>query len=139
MAGGHDRVEMAAEQLRAGDQRRDLLLLDHLPVDELLDVGMIDVDHDHLGGAPRGAARLDRTGGAVADLEEAHQAGRPAAARERLVLAAQPGEVGARARAVLEQARLAHPEVHDAARIDQVVRDALDEAGMRLRAFVRGG
>jgi len=40
---------------------------------------MVDVDHDHLGGATGGAARLDGAGGAVADLEEAHQAGRAAA------------------------------------------------------------
>ncbi len=54
-----DRVQVPREQLRARDQRRDLLLLDHLPADELLDVRMVDVDHDHLGGAPRGAAGLD--------------------------------------------------------------------------------
>ena len=30
--------------LRARDQRGDLLLLEHLPGDELLDVGMVDVD-----------------------------------------------------------------------------------------------
>ena len=44
--------------------------------------GMIEVEDDHLGGAARGAARLDGAGGAVADLEEAHQAGRLAAAGE---------------------------------------------------------
>jgi hypothetical protein len=56
--------------LGAGDQSRDLLLLLHLPVDELLDVGMIGIDHHHLGGAARGAAGLDRARGAVADLEK---------------------------------------------------------------------
>jgi hypothetical protein len=52
------------------------------------------------------------------------------------------GEVGAGARAVLEQARLAHPQVHDAALVDEVVLDRLDEAGVRLRMLVgrlRGG
>src|SRR5215470_9465661 len=57
-------------------------------------------------------------------------------ARQLLVLAAQPREVRAGARAVLEQARLAHPQVHDAALVDEVVLDALDEAGMRLRMLV---
>ena len=70
-AGLEDRLEMALDDLGAGDQRGDLLLLLHLPVDEGLDVGMVDVDHHHLGGAARRAARLDRAGGAVADLEEA--------------------------------------------------------------------
>ena len=124
------------QKLRAAHQRGDLLLLDHLPGDEVLDVGMVDVDDDHLGGAPGGAARLDGAGGAVADLEEAHQARRLAAARERLALAAQVGEVRARARAVLEEPRLAHPEVHDPALVDEVVPDALDEAGVRLRVLV---
>src|SRR5207302_407989 len=75
-------------------------------------------------------------GGAVADLEEAHQAARAAAAGELFAFAAQAREVGAGAGAVLEQARLAHPEVHDAALVDEVVADALDEAGMRLRMLI---
>ena len=54
-----------------------------------LDVGMVDVDHDHLRRPARGAARFDRARRAVADLEEAHQAGGLAPAGERLVLAAQ--------------------------------------------------
>ena len=124
------------QKLRSAHQRGDLLLLDHLPGDEVLDVGVVDVDDDHLGGAPGGAARLDGAGGAVADLEEAHQARRLASARERLALAAQVGEVRARARAVLEEPRLAHPEVHDPALVDEVVPDALDEAGVRLRVLV---
>src|SRR5262249_58069492 len=42
--------------------------------------------------------------------------------------------------AVLKETRLADPEVHDAAFAHQIVGDALDEAGMRLRPFVgRGG
>ena len=132
-------LRCAGEDLRAGDQRGDLLLLAHLPVDVVLDVRVIDVDHHHLGGAAGGAARLDGAGGAVADLEEAHQAGRLAAARQALAFAAQPREVGAGARAVLEQARLAHPQVHDAALVDEVVLDALDEAGVRLRMLVGAG
>ena len=93
----------------------------HLPVDVGLDVGVVDVDDDHLGGAARRAARLDRAGRAVADLEEGHQAGRAPAAGELLALAAQRREVRAGAGAVLEQARLADPQVHDAALVDEVV------------------
>ena len=55
---------------------------------------MIEVEDDHLGGAARGAARFDGAGGAVADLEEAHQAAIVAAVvpsgdEETLILAAQ--------------------------------------------------
>ncbi len=135
-AGLHHGLEVLLVDLGAGDQRRDLLLLLHLPVDIGLDVGMVGIDHDHLGRTTRGAARLDRTGGAVADLEEAHQARRAAAAGQLFAFAAQAGEVRAGAGAVFEQARLAHPEVHDAALVDEVVADALDEAGMRLRMLI---
>ena len=99
---------------------------------------MIDVDHDHLGRAPRRAARLDGAGRAIADLEERHQAGRLAAARQLLARAADAGEVRAGARAVLEEPRLADPQVHDAAFAHQLVGHALDEAGMRLRPLVGG-
>ena len=124
--------------LRAGDQARDLLLLDHLPVDELLDIGMIDIEDHHLGGAARGAAGFDGARGAVADFQKAHQAGRLAAAGELLAFAAQLREIRAGAGAVFEQARFAHPQIHDAALVDEVVRDRLDEAGMRLRMLVGG-
>ena len=113
-----------------GDERPDLVLLLLLPVDELLDVGMVDVEDDHLGGAPGGAARLDGPGGAVADLQERHDAGGAAAARQGLVLGADAGEVGAGARPELEEAGLPDPQVHDAALVDQVVFDRLDEAGV---------
>ena len=79
---------------------------------------------------------LDRAGRAVADLEEGHQARRLAATRQTLALAAKAGEVGAGAGAVLEQARLAHPQIHDAVLVDEIVVDGLDEAGVRLRVLV---
>ena len=122
--------------LRAGGERRDLLLLVHLPVDEGFDVGVIGVDDDHLRRPPRGAARLDRARRAVADLEERHEPRRAAPARELLVLAAQGGKIRAGAGAVFEQARLAHPQVHDPALVDEIVGDRLDEAGVRLGMLV---
>src|SRR5205085_9690594 len=85
---------------------------------------------------PRTAAGLYRAGGAVAELEEAHQPGGAAAAGQSLAVAAQFREVGAGARAVFEQARLAHPQIHDAALIDEIVGDGLDKAGVRLRVLV---
>src|SRR5690606_8459747 len=86
--------------------------------------------------APGGAAALDGPGGAVTHAQEAHQPRGGAAAGQRLALAADAGEVGAGAGAVLEDARLADPEVHDAAFVDEVVLDVLDEAGVRLRPGV---
>ena len=127
---------LGGEVLEALDERGHLELLAHLPVHELRDVGVVDVEADHLGGAAGGAARLDRAGGAVADLEEAHQAAAAAAARERLVLAAKLREVGAGAGAVLEETGLPHPQVHDAALGHEVVADRLDEAGVGLRVAV---
>ena len=134
----HDGGQVLGAGLGAGDERGDLLLLADLPVDVLLDVRMVDVDDHHLGGAAGGAARLDRAGGPVADLQEAHQAGRTAAAGKLLALAAEPREVRAGARAVLEEARLADPQVHDAVLVDEIVLDRLDEAGVRLRMLVGG-
>ncbi|ENN86912.1 hypothetical protein RHSP_15075 [Rhizobium freirei PRF 81] len=97
---------------------------------------MIDVDNDHLGGAARRAARLDGAGSAVTDLQEAHQARGTAAAGKLFAFAAQHREVRAGAGAIFEQASFANPEVHDAAFIDEVVLDRLDEAGMRLRMLI---
>src|SRR6202161_3024123 len=69
-------------------------------------------------------------------LKEPHQAEEPPAAGRLFAFAAQPREVRAGAGAVFEQARLAHPQIHNAALVDEVVADALDEAGMRLRMLV---
>ena len=113
-----------AARTKAGD----LVLLLDLPVDVVLDVGVVGVEDDHLGGAARRAAGLDRAGRAVADLEEGEEARGDAAAGEGLVEAADLREVGARARAVLEEARLAGDEVHDAALVHEVVLDVEDEA-----------
>src|ERR1700716_4489479 len=52
------------------------------------------------------------------------------------IFAARPREVRAGAGAVFEQARFTHPQIHDAALVDKVVLDALDEAGVRLRMLV---
>ncbi len=138
-AGAHDGIQVPVCQSRTGNQRSDLLLLEHLPGDEVLDIGMVDVDRHHLGCAARRAAGLDGARRAIADLEERHQAGRLAAAGELLALAADEGEVGAGAGAVLEETRLADPQIHDAAFVHQIVGDALDEAGVWLRPLIGRG
>ena len=138
LTSGQDLGQVLLGEARAGHQRGDLLLFLNLPVDVLLDVRMIDVDDDHLGRPARGAAGFDGARGPVADLEEAHQARRLAAARQGFVLTAQGREVGPGARAVLEQPCLTDPKVHDPAVAYQVVVDALDEAGMGLRMLIGG-
>src|SRR5690606_38950660 len=47
--------------LATGHQCCDLVLLMDLPVDELLDVRVVNIEADHLGSAARGATGLDRT------------------------------------------------------------------------------
>src|SRR5262249_33842326 len=66
--GFEDGVEVLLQRLRTGDQRRDFLLFDDLPVDELLDIRMIEIQYHHFCGSARGASRLDRAGRAVADF-----------------------------------------------------------------------
>src|SRR6185295_16664941 len=73
-AGLENGLQSPLTDLGPRDEGGDLLFLLHLPVDVGLDVGMVDVDHHHLGGATGGASRLDGAGRAVADLEKAHKA-----------------------------------------------------------------
>src|SRR5699024_4711382 len=111
MTGFHHRVEVLVAKLGTGNKGRDLLLFLHLPVDVALDVRMIEVNGDHLRGAAGGTARLDGAGGPIADLQKGHQARGLAAAGKRLLLPANPGEVGAGPGAVLEKPRFTGPEV----------------------------
>src|SRR5262249_30253756 len=120
-------LETALAKPRAGHEGGHFLLFHDLPADELHHVRMVEVEADHLCGPARGPARLDRSRGAVADLEEGHEPGGLTAAGQRFVLAAERREVGSRARAVLEDPGLARPEIHDAAVIDQIVGHGLDE------------
>ena len=134
--GGKEFVDQFPEFLRSGHEGGDLLLLLDLPVDELLDVRVIHIEADHLRGAARGAARLDRAGSGVADLEEGHQPGGNPAARKRFGVTPQVGEVRSRSGAVLEEPRLTGPQVHDATFAHQVVTHGLNETRMRLRMRV---
>ena len=86
---------LRCQVLHAFNKRGNLDFFTNLPVDELLDVGVIDIQADHLGSAARGAAGLDRTCGAVADLQEAHQSRTATATGELFVLTTDVGEVGA--------------------------------------------
>ena len=87
--GGKKLVQLFFMHLGARDDARDLLLLQHLPVDEILDIGVVGIHDHHLRRATGGAAGLDRACCAVPDLEEPHQARRLAAARQLLALSAE--------------------------------------------------
>ena len=116
------------------DQHAGLLLFLGLALDELHDVGMPDLERLHLGGAAGLAAALHDGGDLVVDPHERERAARLAAAGELFAMRAERREIGARARAELEQHGLAAGELHD---VFHVVADALDEAGRALRIFVR--
>ena len=88
-------------------QRVGLLLLLGLAPDELADVRVVDVEHDHLRRAARLAAGLDRARPGVGAAHEGDRAGRGAALGQRLHRAADVREVDARARAAEEDLALA--------------------------------
>jgi hypothetical protein len=73
------------------DARLPLLL--GLAPDELLDVRVVDVEHDHLGRAPRLAARLDRPRRGIGAAHEADWSARVAPLRQLLLRGAQPAQV----------------------------------------------
>ena len=100
-----------------------------LVCDELLDVGVVDVEHDHLGRTTRGAAGLDGAGRGVGAAHEGDRAARRTAAGEQLLGRADPGEVEAGAGAALEDEALLLVPVEDG--VHRVV-DAEDEAGADL-------
>ncbi len=107
-------------------QGADLLLLLHLGLDEGLDVRVVHVQDDHLGGAAGGAARLDRSCGRVGAAHEGDRTRGVAAGGEELLGGADAGEVQAGAGAALEDHALFLVPVED--RLHGVV-DGQDEAG----------
>ena len=129
-----DRVVGAAGDveapLEAGvDQRPGLALLDLLALDEVLDVRVVDVEDDHLGGAAGLAAALDDAGEGVEPLHEGDRTGGGAAAGQGLARGAQLGEVAAGAGAVLEEHALGLGEGEDGV---HGVLGGVDEAGRAL-------
>ena len=111
-------------------QRTDLVLLARLGLDELLDVGVIDVQHNHLRGAAGGATRLDGARRCVRTAHEADRTGRSATGRAQQFLGgADPREVEAGAGPALEDHALFAVPVQD--RFHGVV-DRQDEAGADL-------
>ena len=100
-------------------QGADLVLLLRLGLDELDDVGVVDVQDDHLGRATRGATGLDGARGGVGAAHEGDRAARRTAAGEQLLGGADAGEVEAGAGAALEDEALFLVPVED--RVHRVV------------------
>src|SRR5665213_4469513 len=91
-------------------ERPGLLFLSGLAVDELVDVGVVAVEHDHLRGAARRATALDRTGTRISTTHERNRSGGGAAARQQLLAGTHARKVQARSRTTLEDhAFLADP------------------------------
>ena len=114
-------------------QSERLLLLARLAPDEVDDVGMVDVEHDHLGRATGLAARLDR---ARPGVGPAHEGTGPEAKPplERCSLeAADLRQVDPRPRAATEDLPLLGVPVED--RLDPVL-DREDQAGGALRVLL---
>src|SRR5207244_9341657 len=85
------------------DQRVRLGLFLGLAVDEVHDVGMVNVEDDHLGSAPRLATGLDDAGEGVKALHEAERTAGRAAAAQAFRRRPQRREVRARTRSPLEE------------------------------------
>ena len=115
-------------------ENADLLLFADLGLDELLDIRMIDVEHDHLRCATCCATALDGAGGCVSAAHEGDRAGGGAAGGlEELLAGADTREVQACTRATLEDEALFLVPVEDG--IHRVV-NRENEAGADL---LRGG
>ncbi len=112
------------------EHARLALLLDLAP-HELLDIGVVDVEDDHLGRATGLATRLDGAGRGVGTAHEADRTRGRAAALEELGARANLGEVDAGAGATLEDDAFLAVPVED--RVHRVV-DRQEEAGARLLA-----
>ncbi len=124
-----DRGDVLAAQVHVEarvTQGADLLLFLHLGLDEVLDVGVVDVEDDHLGRAAGGAARLDRSCRGVGTAHEGDGTRGVAAGGQQLLGGADAGEVQAGAGAALEDHALFLVPVED--RLHGVV-DGQDEAG----------
>ena len=118
---------LAAEvHVEAGvPQDPDLVLFARLGLDELLDVGVIDVEDDHLRGPPGRAAGLDRARRGVGAAHERHRAAGGAARGQQLLAGTDAGQVDAGPGAALEDQALFPVPLQD--RVHGVV-DGQDEA-----------
>src|SRR5712672_2326583 len=118
-----------------GDERVGLGFFFLFALDELDDVGMVDVEDDHLGGAASFASGLDDAGEGVETFREAERAAGGASAAEAFGLRTQRREIGAGAAAPLEEHAFGFRESEDG--VERIFY-RVDEAGGTLRRAVSG-
>ena len=118
----------------ASRKHAGLAFLGGLAPDELLDIGVIHVEHDHLGRPAGLATGLDGAGRRVGTAHEAHRAGGRAAALERFHARTDPRQVDAGPGAALEDHALFDVPVEDGLHL---VLDGEDETGRRLLGDAR--
>src|SRR5579864_448908 len=106
-----------------------------LALDEFDDVGMIDVEDDHLGGAASLASGLDDTREGVESFHEAERAAGGAATGKSFGGSAQRREIRAGAAAPLEEHAFGLRQRQD--RVERIF-DGIDEAGGALGLAVSG-
>ncbi len=109
----------AAAVVAVLDERPGLGFFFLLALDEVDDVGMVDVEDDHLGGASRLAAALDDAGEGVEAFHEAERPAGGAAAGERFGRGAQRRQVRAGARSPLEEHAFGLGQGQDASRANR--------------------
>ncbi len=112
------------------DESPGFLFFFHLAVDVFDDVGVVDVENYHLGGATGFAAGLDDAGKGVVAAHERHRSGGGAAAGEPFLGRTQGGKVGARAGAELEEHAFGFGQIQNGLHL---ILHRVDEAGGALR------
>src|SRR6185312_11120815 len=103
---GHDVLATEVHVVTGVAQRADLVLFTRLGLDELFDVGVVDVEDDLLRRTPRRATGLDRAGGGVRTAHEADRAAGGAAGGQQLLARANPRQVETGTRAALDDQAL---------------------------------
>ena len=84
------------------NKRGHFLLLPHLPFNEVHDLGMIQIQTDHLRRSTGDPSRLGRTSSAVEHFQKAHQARGITPTREFFLASTDLREIGSGSRTVLE-------------------------------------
>src|SRR5882724_4132460 len=105
-------------------------------LNEVDDVGMVDVQDDHLGGASRLASGFDYTSEGIETFHEAERTAGGAAAAELFGGRSQRREIRACTGSPLEEHAFGLGQGQD--RVERILH-RVDEAGGTLRAGVSGG
>ena len=117
-------------------ESHDLILFFSFPGDEIFNLGMINIEADHLGRTASGASGFDGPGIAVKTFKETHETGGLAAAGKSLAFRANGRKVGSGTRTTLKEFGFSHIVVGDRTLAEQRVFNGKDKAGRSLSARV---